>query len=185
MPTKKWALVSETVILKWLCVQIGKQKKQELSKEARAPLICAPHVYECVLRKKLAHNFPGEPSAFRFLELNEEEEWRRNGRPAFFFQVWTRAKPSFCHCNTFFSCPAATILSFISPPSFLPFPPFLFHLSSSFSSLNPFAPAFPPALSHLTSPISSYFTSTALTHFLCSSLCGIYPPKSLLFLSPC
>lgn len=39
-----------------------------------------------------------------------------------FFQVWKRAKPSCCHCDIFFSCPAATILPFISPSSFLLFP---------------------------------------------------------------
>lgn len=59
------------------------------------------------------------PSAFRYFELNEEEERRRNGGPSF-FQVWKRAKPCCCHCDTFFSCPAATILPFILPPSFLP-----------------------------------------------------------------
>lgn len=130
---------------------------------------------------------PGVLSAFIFLELNEEGR-RRNGRPAIFFsQVWKRAKPLAATATHFFSCPAATVLPFISLPSFLPFPPFLFHLSSSFcsSSLNPLAPLFPLAVQlpnfFFFFPLYLHCPYTLPLHSLSSSpLCL----SSLVFISP-
>lgn len=123
-------------------------------------------MFDCVLQKnKLAHTRPGVPSALRFLELNGEEEGRRNGRPAFFYRYGI--EPS-GYCDIF-SCPAATILPLILPSSFLPFPSFLFHLSFPFSSSsnNLLKQCFPLALQ--STSFSSLFNSTALTHFFFST----------------
>ena len=75
------------------------------------------------------------PSALRFLELNGEEEGRRNGRPAFFFFFFPRygIEPS-DYCDTFFflSCsdhsssyfafllPSISLLPLSSPPLLFP-----------------------------------------------------------------
>lgn len=65
-------------------VQIGEQSnRSQVGKQRQGCLlICTPHL-AVSSKNKLAHNGPGVPSALRFPELNEGEERRRHGGPAF------------------------------------------------------------------------------------------------------